>query len=147
MTFIFAILLYVADKVEVKKKLENNINIKSIIIIGLFQVLALIPGVSRSGIVMTGARFLKFNREDAAKISFLMAIPALLASTTYGIFSLINKDSLLLNINSFLTIGLSFVFSYFTIKYLLIYLKKFNFTIIIGYRLILGLILLSIAYL
>ena len=96
---------------------------------------------------MTGARFLKFNREDAAKISFLMAIPALLASTTYGIFSLINKDSLLLNINSFLTIGLSFVFSYFTIKYLLIYLKKFNFNIIIGYRLILGLILLSIAYL
>ena len=96
---------------------------------------------------MTGARFFKFNREDAAKISFLMAIPALLASTTYGIFSLINKDSLLLNINSILTVSLSFVFSYFTIKYLLIYLKKFNFNIIIGYRLILGLILLSIAYL
>ena len=146
-TLLFGILFYFADKFDLKQNIENNFSTKKALFIGFFQVLALVPGVSRSGIVMTGARFFKFNREDAAKISFLMAIPALLASTTYGIFSLINKDSLLLNINSILTVSLSFVFSYFTIKYLLIYLKKFNFNLIIGYRLILGLILLSIAYL
>ena len=68
-TLIFGILLYISDKF----KLENNIknlNYKSIIFIGLLQTFSLIPGVSRSGIAITAARFLKFKRVDAAKISF-----------------------------------------------------------------------------
>ena len=96
---------------------------------------------------MTGARFLKFNREDAAKISFLMSIPALAGSSVYFIYKMFNQQELLLNINSFLTISYHFYFSYLTIKYLLIYLKKFNFNLIVGYRLILGLIILALVYL
>ena len=88
MTIIFGLLLYFADKFDLSKKIQNNFNLKNAFIIGLLQVLALIPGVSRSGIIMTGARFLKFNREDAAKISFLMSIPALAGATIYGVYIL-----------------------------------------------------------
>ena len=146
-TIIFGILLYFADKFDLGQKIQDNFTVKNAFIIGFFQVLALIPGVSRSGIIMTGARFLKFNREDSAKISFLMSIPALAGATIYGVYTLIGEGNFLLNISAILTVGLSFIFSYITIKYFLIYLKRFNFNLIIGYRLILGAIILSMVYL
>ena len=146
-TIIFGILLYFADKCDLGQKIQDNFTTKNAFIIGFFQVLALIPGVSRSGIIMTGARFLKFNREDSAKISFLMSIPALAGAAIYGIYTLIGEGNFLLNISSIITVGLSFIFSYITIKYFLIYLKRFNFNLIIGYRLILGVIILSMVYL
>ena len=146
-TIIFGILLYFADKCDLGQKIQDNFTTKNAFIIGFFQVLALIPGVSRSGIIMTGARLLKFNREDSAKISFLMSIPALAGAAIYGIYTLIGEGNFLLNISSIITVGLSFIFSYITIKYFLIYLKRFNFNLIIGYRLILGAIILSMVYL
>ena len=146
-TIIFGILLYFADKFDLGQKIQDNFTVKNAFIIGFFQVLALIPGVSRSGIIMTGARFLKFNREDAAKISFLLSIPALTGSSIYGIYKMFNEGDLFVNINSIMTIVLSFIFSYLTIKYLLIYLKNFSFNIIVGYRLILGSIILATVYL
>ena len=63
-TLIFAILLYISDKFKVNKKIQNDLNLKSILTIGFFQMLALVPGVSRSGIVITAARFLNFDRYD-----------------------------------------------------------------------------------
>ena len=76
-TLIFGILLYVSDKFKFEDNLENNFTYKSAIIIGFYQILSLIPGVSRSGITITAARFLNFKRFDAAKISFLLSIPTL----------------------------------------------------------------------
>ena len=70
-TIIFGIFLYLSDKCKLDKNIENNFNFKTALIIGLFQVLSLMPGVSRSGIGITIARFLNYKREDAAKISFL----------------------------------------------------------------------------
>ena len=146
-TIIFGILLYISDKFKIKLKMKNNFTFRNAIIIGFYQTLALIPGVSRSGIIITGARFLKFNRIDAAKISFLLSIPALGAWSLYGCFDLIKQDDQILTVNSILTAFLSFIFSYITIKYFLIYLKKFNLNLFVIYRLILGIILLSIVYL
>ena len=146
-TIIFGILLYISDKFKIKFKMKNNFTFRNAIIIGFYQTLALIPGVSRSGIIITGARFLKFNRIDAAKISFLLSIPALGAWSLYGCFDLIKQDDQILTVNSILTAFLSFIFSYITIKYFLIYLKKFNLNLFVIYRLILGIILLSVVYL
>ena len=146
-TIIFGILLYISDKFKIELKMKNNFTFRNAIIIGFYQTLALIPGVSRSGIIITGARFLKFNRIDAAKISFLLSIPALGAWSLYGCFDLIKQDDQILTVNSILTAFLSFIFSYITIKYFLIYLKKFNLNLFVIYRLILGIILLSIVYL
>ena len=146
-TIIFGILLYISDKFKIKLKMKNNFTFRNAIIIGFYQTLALIPGVSRSGIIITGARFLKFNRIDAAKISFLLSIPALGAWSLYGFFDLIKQNDQILTVSSILTAFLSFIFSYITIKYFLIYLKKFNLNLFVIYRLILGIILLSVVYL
>ena len=59
-TIVFGILLYISDKFQLNQNIHKNLNIKNALVLGIFQILALIPGVSRSGIIITGARFLKF---------------------------------------------------------------------------------------
>ena len=84
-TLIFGIFLYFSDQKKIYKNISSNLNIKSIVFIGMFQILALIPGVSRAGITMTAARFLNFNRVDSGKISFLLSIPALAGASFLGL--------------------------------------------------------------
>ena len=146
-TIIFGLLLYISDKFKLDQNIKSNFTFKNAIIVGCFQILALIPGVSRSGIIITGTRFLKFNRIDSAKISFLLSIPALGGWSLYGFYDLISQNNKLLNISAILTAFLSFIFSYLTIKYFLIYLKKFNLSLFVVYRIVLGIILLLVAYL
>ena len=145
MTFIFAILLFIADKIKVKKKLETNIDIKSIIIIGLFQIFALIPGVSRSGVVITAGRFISFDRYDSTKISFYLSIPALAGASFLGLKN-IAYENFDLNIMVLFSIILSFLFSFLTIKYFLIFVKKFTLNLFIIYRIILSFVLFYIVY-
>ena len=146
-TFIFGDLLYISDKLKLEKSMKKNFNFKNAIFIGFFQILALIPGVSRSGIAITAARLLNFNRIDAAKISFLLSIPILGAVSFFGFKNLIIiKDLYLIKLN-IISIILSFLFSYITIKFFLIYIKKFNLSIFAFYRIVLGIILIYLAYL
>ena len=88
-TLIFGILLYIADKSRFDKKISANLNFQTIIFISFFQVLSLIPGVSRAGITITAARILKFNRVDSSKISFLLSIPALSGASFLGLKDLL----------------------------------------------------------
>ena len=69
MTLIFGILLYLSDKKKIEKSIESDFNKKSAIIFGLFQILSLIPGVSRAGITITSGRLLGYDRFESAKIS------------------------------------------------------------------------------
>ena len=144
-TLIFGLLLYFSDKFEVSKSFKNNLNTKNILFIGLFQILALIPGASRSGIVITGSRFLNFNRYDAAKISFILSIPALLGANVLTL-----KNSFFIeqtfNLNIIFGICFSYIFSYMTIKYFLIYTKNFSLNIFVVYRIILSFILFYFIY-
>ena len=112
---------------------------------GLFQILALIPGVSRAGITMTAARFLKFNRVDSGKISFLLSIPALAGASFLGTKDVLN-ESIEINYIVAIAIILSFLFSYTTVKFFLNYLNKFSLNIFVIYRIIISLILFSIIY-
>ena len=144
-TLLFGIILYFADQRKIDRNISSNLNIKSIIFIGLLQVLALIPGVSRAGITMTAARFLNFNRVDSGKISFLLSIPALAGASFLGLKDIPN-ESLEINISIIIATILSFLFSYTTVKFFLIYLNKFSLNIFVIYRIIIALILLSIIY-
>ncbi len=144
-TLFFGIILYFADQNKINQNISSNLNIKSILFIGIFQILALIPGVSRAGITITAARFLKFNRVDSGKISFLLSIPALAGASFLGLIDLKDK-SLEINILIIIAVILSFLFSYITVKYFLDYLNKFSFNIFVIYRLIIALILLFIIY-
>ena len=146
-TLIFGILLYISDKYKLEKNIDKNFNYKSALIIGLFQILSLIPGVSRSGISITAARFLKFKRFDSAKISFLLSIPTLGAVSLFGLKNLLTNDDINISILNLVSIFLSYIFSLITINYFLKYIKNFSLSIFVIYRIILGLILLFFAYL
>ena len=146
-TVIFGFLLFLSDKFKLDKNIEKNFTMKSAIFIGLFQVLSLIPGVSRSGIAITASRFLNFKRVDAAKISFLLSIPILGAVSLFGLKNLIFSENSYFTVSNLSAIFFSFLTSLITIKYFLIYIKKFNLNIFVYYRILLGLILLAIAYL
>jgi len=144
-TLIFGIILYIADKSRFDKKISSNLNLKVILYIGLFQILALIPGVSRAGITITAARFFKFNRLDSSKISFLLAIPALTGASVLGLKDVIGQ-SFEFNYLIFIAITLSFLSSYFTIKFFLEYINKFSLNIFIIYRIVVALILFIMIY-
>jgi undecaprenyl-diphosphatase len=146
-TFVFGILLYFSDKFNVKKNINKHFDYKSAIFIGLFQILSLIPGVSRSGITITAARILKFKRFDAAKISFLLSLPTLGAVSIFGLGNLIYSQNLNFSLLNMIAILMSFIFSLITIHYFLIYIKKFSLNIFALYRIILGVLLLLLAYL
>ena len=146
-TLIFGILLYFSDKFSTAKMIKNNFNYKSALYIGFFQILSLIPGVSRSGITITAGRFLGFKREESVKISFLLSIPTLAAVSIFGIINLSSSDNLNISLLNILSIFLSFIFSLITIKYFLKYIKNFSLNIFVIYRVILGIIILILAYL
>ena len=146
-TLLFGILLYISDKKEISKKIENNFTNKSAIYFGLFQVLALIPGVSRSGITITAGRMLGFNRFDSAKISFLLAIPALIAASALGIYNIYKEGSAELNFLAIIAVIFSFIFSYITIALFLNFIRKFTLKVFVIYRIILAFLLLAIVYL
>jgi len=146
-SLIFAILLYISDKVKVTKKIDTGFSNKSAIIFGLFQVLSLIPGVSRSGITITSGRLLGFNRFDSAKISFFLSIPTLTAASILGIYNIYKEGSAELNFLAIIAVIFSFIFSYFTIAIFLNYIRKFSLSVFVIYRILLSLLLLFIVYL
>ena len=113
----------------------------------MFQVFALIPGVSRSGITITAGRFLGFDRFDSVKISFFLAIPTLTAASLLGIYNIYKVESSELNFLAIIAVIFSFIFSYFTIAIFINFVKKFSLNIFIIYRIILSLFLLTVAYL
>ena len=147
MSLIFGIFLYVSDKSKVTKKIDTEFNNKSAVFIGLFQVLALIPGVSRSGITITAGRMLGFDRFDSTKISFFLSIPTLAAASAIGIYNIYREGSAELNFLAIIAVIFSFIFSYVTIALFFKFIKKFSLSMFIIYRIILSLFILGIVYL
>ena len=144
-TLIFGILLYIADKNRFDKKISTNLNLRTIFFISIFQILSLVPGVSRAGITITAARILKFNRLDSSKISFLLSIPALAGASFIGLKDLLNQP---VDLNYLIIIAIlgSFIFSFITVKFFLIYINKFSMNAFVIYRIIIALILFFIIY-
>ena len=147
MSLIFGILLYVSDKSKITKKINTEFTNKSAIFIGLFQVLALIPGVSRSGITITSGRLLGFDRFDSAKISFFLSIPTLSAASLLGVYNIYKEGSAELNYLAIVAVIFSFIFSYFTIALFLKFIQKFSLNAFIFYRIVLSLFILALVYL
>ena len=147
MTLLFGVLLYISDKFNMHKNIESDFTYRSALMIGFFQMISLVPGVSRSGITITAARLLKFNRYDAAKISFLLSIPTLAVVSIFGIKNIVSAENMNISFLNLFSILLSFVFSLITIKYFLQYIKSFSLDIFVIYRVILGIVILAFAYL
>ncbi len=132
------------DKVSPKNKNLNGLTIKSAFYIGLAQMLALIPGTSRSGITITCARALHINRSDAARFSMLLSIPTIGLGAVYilGQSILNHTTNQLLNFDLLLGMGLSAIFGLFAVWFLMKWVKTASFAIFAIYRVTLGLFLI-----
>lgn len=140
---IMGIIIYCADKYSGDKKTIKKMTIKDAIIIGCSQVLALIPGFSRSGTTIATGRVLGLNREDAAKFSFYLSAPVVAGALVLQLFKKTTWTVIAGHIGTFiLGILISFIVGLLCIKYLLKYLHSHNFKIFMIYRLILALIVL-----
>tara|TARA_B100000029_G_scaffold478941_1_gene525521 strand:- start:112 stop:879 length:768 start_codon:yes stop_codon:yes gene_type:complete len=146
-SLIFGIFLYLSDKIKITKKIDTEFTNKSAIFIGLFQVLSLIPGVSRSGITLTSGRLLGFSRFDSAKISFFFSIPTLMAASILGLYNIYKEGSAELNFLAIIAVIFSFFFSYITIALFLKFVQKFTLNVFVIYRLALSILILLTVYL
>lgn len=144
-SIIFGMLLYIADSYGRLRNTVRDLNWKTSLIYGLFQCLALNPGTSRSGATMTGGRFLGFLRPDAARFSFLMSIPANLASSVLILGSAvksgehIHTDQIVCGILTFF-VGLG------TIHFLMSYIRTRSLLPFVIYRVVLGSAILGLIY-
>jgi len=144
MTIIFALLLFFADKNRKDSKDVINCSLVVIIFIGLMQTLAIMPGVSRAGVVITAALLVGFSRSDSIKIAFLLSIPAIFMATIYQSMQLLNTNDVLLYREYSLGFLFSFIFSFLTIKLFISTINKISFAPYIIYRIILGSTLLIV---
>ena len=129
----FGVILYFSDRVSKKNKTVGEMNIVDCIIIGLSQALAIIPGVSRAGITITGAMFRNLNREEAAKFSFLLGAPLIAGA---GVFEARHLEySAVMSVPFIAGVFASAVFAFLAIKYLLRFVRKSSYTVFVIYRL------------
>ena len=143
---IFGVVLYWADQTGPRTKEDSQWNFQDAMVMGVWQAVSLIPGTSRSGITITGARFLGYSRHDAAKISMLMSIPTIFASgVLLGVESVITANMAVLR-DGFIAAVLAFVSALIALSAMMKLLNSVSFTPYVIYRVVLGLILLGIAY-
>lgn len=137
---IMGIVMYIIDKFAKSKIEYKKINLKQVLLIGISQALAFIPGVSRSGITITTGRALGIKRESAAKLSFMLSAPIVFAATIYKI------KNFEFNLSFVMGVLFSFIIGMIVIKFLLEYLKKGNLKIFAIYRVIIGLVIMVIYF-
>lgn len=147
MSIIFGLLLQFSDtKFEATRKIKH-MNKKDALFFGLAQSVAIIPGVSRSGITVTMGRFLNMERHEAARFSMLMAIPTLLISSAgYSVWKVISEGGIFFGFDVLLVAFASFFVALLVIHFFMSWLKNSSFFPFVIYRIILGIILVSFAY-
>lgn len=142
----FGILLYVADRLSMTVKRMDHATYLDVMIIGVAQILALIPGTSRSGITMTAARFLGYERLEAARFSMLLSIPTIAASGLWLGMTLYEVDDVTVTQGVITAAVISFATAILSIAVLMSWLRRASFTPFVIYRVVLGCALLAVAY-
>ena len=142
-SIIFGCILFIADQKHKAVKNWEELKNWEIMIIGLFQVLAFIPGASRAGVTITGARFLNVKRDSAAIFSMLLSIPIILASLCLALFDVLSAGSQPIDlIQPFIASIISFFTAIFSIHIMIKILQFTNYNIFVIYRILLGITLL-----
>ncbi|MDA5095069.1 undecaprenyl-diphosphate phosphatase [Aliiroseovarius sp. KMU-50] len=142
----FGIVLYVVDQRGAETKTAGDWSLRDAIIMGLWQAVALIPGSSRSGVTITGARALGYQRSDGAKLAMLMSIPTIFASGVLLGAEVIADANIQAAKDGAIAAGLSFVSALLALSLMMRLLRSVSFTPYVIYRVVLGLGLLLFAY-
>ena len=143
---VLAIILAIAEKTAKFKKDIKDVTMLDSILIGLAQAVALIPGSSRSGTTITGGLFLGLKRDVAARFSFLLSVPAILASGMLQLIESLKYINYDLTVNLIVATIVSAVSGYLAIDFLLKFLKKNTTFVFIYYRIALGVLILVLLY-
>ena len=138
----FGVLLYVADRLAMTVRRVEHLTVFQALVIGASQILALIPGTSRSGITMTAARFFGYERPEAARFSLLLSIPAILGAGTLAGLDLQASGNAALKFEALVAAAVSFVAALLAIVLMLRWLRRAGFTPFVVYRLVLGVAIL-----
>ena len=139
---VYGILLGVADRVCAETKRYEDMSLKDAIIVGLAQALALLPGTSRSGVTMTAARFLGYERVEAARFSFLLSIPAVAGAGTLAVLDLAEATAAM-QWDAFVAGALTFLAAFATMAFLMRFLRHASMLVFVLYRVALGAALLA----
>lgn len=142
----FGLLLYWMDQKGPETKQATDWGLRDATIMGLWQVLALIPGTSRSGITITGARHLGYTRQEGTRIAMLMSIPTILASGTLVSLDVLQRADAQLAKDGAIAAALAFLSALLALSLMMRLLRSVSFTPYVIYRVILGVTLLVIAY-
>ncbi len=145
-TLIFGILLWWVDKSKPAERDLQSMGMKDALLIGLAQILALVPGVSRSGITMSAARWFGFSRVEAARFSLLLAIIAISGAGTLGGIGLVKSGDAALGFDALLAASLAFLSGLGAIALMMRWLERASFAPFALYRVVLGIVLLGIVY-
>lgn len=143
---VLALILALAEKTAKFKKNIENVTILDSIIIGVAQALSLIPGSSRSGTTITAGLFVGLNREAAARFSFLLSIPAVLASGVLQLYEAVEFLDKAMAVNIIVATIVSGISGYLAIDFLLKFLKKNSTFLFIYYRIGLGIIIFILLF-
>ena len=148
MTLIFGVVLYFADRLPESVEMNESPSIRQACIYGLFQCLALVPGVSRSGITMTAGRLMKHSRIEAARFSLLLGMVAIAGAGCLAAISLLSDVIISSDFWMILALGvlISCVAAYMAIYCMMQWISKASFTPFVIYRIILGIGLLMLLY-
>jgi undecaprenyl-diphosphatase len=142
----FGIVLWLTDRLGMTLRRVEHLQASDAVIIGCAQVLALIPGTSRSGITMSAARMLGMERQDAARFSMLMSIPAILGAGVLKGTQLVAMGDHALTVSAVLALVLAFVSALVSIALLMAWLRRSTFTPFVIYRILLGVALLGFVH-
>ncbi len=145
-TLLFGILLYISDKFFLTVRNIETITTFQAIIFGLAQVISIIPGTSRSGIIITFARFFGYKRTDSAKFAMLLSIPAIILPGILSTWEILSSENIKLQHDFFISLFVSFIFSLIALSLLMRWLKKSSFFPFAFYRIIIGILMLVWVY-
>lgn len=142
----FGILLWIADHFGMTVRRLEHMGVAGAVIVGLFQIVATIPGASRAGMTMTAARILGFERVEAARFSLLLSIPAILAAGGHAVLTIVEDGDATLTTDVFIAIGLACITALPTIALMMAWLRRAGYGPFVAYRIVLGALLLAVAY-
>ncbi len=144
-SIIFGIILFLADRKSNAERHWEDLNFREVFFVGIFQVLAFIPGASRAGVTITGSRILNVKRDSAAIFSMLLSIPIIFASLALALLDIYSLGIKELEISgAFVATIISFIIALLSIHFMMKILQFTNFNIFIIYRILLGIALLVI---
>lgn len=143
---VFAFILWGSDKAGMTIRRLEHTNVLDALIVGVAQVFSLIPGASRTGVTMSAARLLGFERVEAARFSMLLSIPTILGAGTAVTIEILQSGDLVMGEGAFLAAGLAAIAALLAISFMMALLKRTDMFVFVAYRIVLGVVLLGFAY-